>query len=153
MESSTSSEFNTRMPKLGETVIFFPNPNDDVARSNHAKVCVAIITAPWSSVICNLKIIPDHGPIQDRGSVSHFSANPAAYHFMFQDEYEAYLKQGIKDYFKIKRQLVEDADALLIEAKQHLEKYQKAREKTTSKVNEAKALKKPFDVEQGGQTY
>lgn len=79
-------KFNTRMPKMGETVIFFPNPDDSVARSNGNTICPAIVTRPWSSVCVNLKIIPDHGPMQDRGSVSHHSANPAGYHFKFMNE-------------------------------------------------------------------
>ncbi len=97
MENLTQ-EFSTRTPMLGEIVIFFPNPDDETARSNHAKVCVGIVTSPWSSVCVNIKIVPDHGAMQDRGSVTHFSANPAGYHFMFQDEYEAYLKLDTKDF-------------------------------------------------------
>jgi hypothetical protein len=147
MENSTQNEFSTRMPKLGEVVIFFPNPDDDTARSNHNDVCAAIVTRPWSSVCVNLKIVPDHGAMQDRGSVTHFSANPAGYHFMFQDEYEAYLVKGVKDYLAIKRQLVEEADALLIEAKEHLEKCTETRVKAREKINQAKALK-PFSGKQ-----
>lgn len=143
MENSTQGELNTRVPKLGETVIFFPNPDDDVARSNHAKVCVAIVTSPWSAVCANLKIVPDHGPMQDRGSVTHFSANPAGYHFMFQDEYEVYLKTQVKDYIAIKKQLLKEADDLILEAKEHLEKATKARVKAREKVTEAQNLKKP----------
>ena len=89
---------STRMPKLGETVIFFPNPDDTVARSNGATECPAIVTRPWSAVVTNLKLIPDHGPMQDRGSVSHWSANPAGYHFMYMDEYEWYQNRGEKDW-------------------------------------------------------
>ena len=101
MENLNQNEYSTRTPKLGEIVIFFPNPDDSVAKSNHADVCPAIITRPWSSVCANVKIIPDHGPMQDRGSVTHFSANPAGYHFMFQDEYEAFLELKTKDFSKI----------------------------------------------------
>lgn len=79
--------FNERMPKIGETVLFAPNPDDTVARSNGNDYFVAaVVTRVWSSVCVNLKIIPDHGPMQDRGSVSHFSANPANYNFRFMSE-------------------------------------------------------------------
>lgn len=82
----TKPKFNERMPKQGETVIFFPNPDDSVAKSNGATQCAAIVTQVWSSICVNLKIIPDNGPMQDRSSVTHFSANPVGYHFKFQDE-------------------------------------------------------------------
>jgi hypothetical protein len=85
-KESSVSTFNTRMPKIGEMVIFFPNPDDSVARSNNNECCPAIVTRAWSSVCVNLKIIPDHGPMQDRGSVSHHTANPAGYHFKFMNE-------------------------------------------------------------------
>lgn len=139
-----TQEYSTRMPKLGETVIFFPNPDDPAARSNNADVCVAIITRPWSSVCCNLKIVPDHGPMQDRGSVTHFSANPAGYHFMFQDEYEAYLQKGIKDYLIIKRQLVEAAEQKIGEAKLFLDSAKSARKEARQIIDKAKDLK-PFE--------
>lgn len=146
MENSNQTEYSTRVPKLGETVIFFPNPTDDAARSNNAQVCVAIVTRPWSSVCCNIKIVPDHGPMQDRGSVTHFSANPAGYHFMFQDEYEVYLKlEGEKDYIKIKKQLIAEANEHLLEAHEHLDRATAARKKAREKVNEAEALKKEHD--------
>jgi hypothetical protein len=80
------SKFNERMPKVGEVVIFYPNPDDTIAKSNGAEFCSAIVTRAWSSVCANIKIIPDHGPMQDRGSVSHHSANPAGYHFKFLNE-------------------------------------------------------------------
>lgn len=153
MQNSNQNEYSTRMPKLGEIVIFFPNPDDSTARSNNADVCPAIITRPWSSVCANVKIIPDHGAMQDRGSVTHFSANPAGYHFMFLDEYEAYQKQGIKDYIAIKKQLIKEADDLFIEAKQHLENATKARKEAGEKVKKAQDLKKPHDVESFGPTY
>lgn len=79
--------FNERMPKIGETVLFTPNPDDTVAKSNGNDYFIAaIVTRVWSSVCVNLKIIPDHGPMQDRGSVSHFSANPVGYSFRFMEE-------------------------------------------------------------------
>ena len=82
-----ANQFNHRNPKVGEVVIFTPNPDDAVAKSNHNPDNIAaIVTRVWSSVCVNLKIIPDHGPMQDRGSVTHISANPAGYHFQFMDE-------------------------------------------------------------------
>jgi hypothetical protein len=79
--------FNERMPKIGETVLFTSNPDDTVAKSNHNDDPIpAIVTRVWSAVCVNLKIIPDHGPMQDRGSVTHHSANPAGYHFKFMNE-------------------------------------------------------------------
>ena len=78
---------NTRMPKIGESVLFTPNPNDEVAKSNYnTGEVAAIVTRVWSETCVNLKIVPDCGPMQDRTSVVHFSANPAGYHFRFQDE-------------------------------------------------------------------
>ncbi|MED5686593.1 hypothetical protein, partial [Enterobacter hormaechei] len=49
----------------------------------------AIVTNPWSSITVNLKLIPDHGPMQDRGSVSHKSAMPGGggYYWLFPEEY------------------------------------------------------------------
>lgn len=81
------SQFNQREPKVGETVLFTPNPDDTVAKSNHNNGDIpAIVTRVWSSVCVNLKIIPDNGPMQDRSSVTHHSANPAGYHFKFMNE-------------------------------------------------------------------
>jgi hypothetical protein len=138
---NNSQAFSERMPKLGETVIFFPNPDDSAARSNGADVCVALITRPWSSVCANIKIVPDHGPMQDRGSVTHFSANPAGYHFMFLDEYEVYQKLGyVKDFISIKKQLLKEADDLLNDAKRYLELATQARVEAKSKVSKAKDL-------------
>lgn len=105
METTNQPLLGTRMPKLGETVIFFPNPDDSVSRSNGAECIPAIITRPWSSVVANIKIIPDHGPMQDRGSVSHWSANPAGYHFIFQDEYELMETELGKQWDKISERL------------------------------------------------
>lgn len=76
-----------RAPRVGDTVLFTPNPDDSVAKSNHNDTYIpAIITRVWSSVCVNLKIIPDCGPMQDRTSVVHQSANPAGYHFKFMEE-------------------------------------------------------------------
>lgn len=78
---------NTRTPKVGESVLFSPNPNDEIARSNHNYGDVAaIVTRVWSEICVNLKLVPDCGPMQDRTSVVHQSANPAGYNFRFQDE-------------------------------------------------------------------
>lgn len=79
---------NTRKPMIGEIVLFTPNPDDTVAKSNHNHEPIpAIVTRVWSEVCVNLKIVPDNGPMQDRSSVTHQSANPAGYHFEFQDEH------------------------------------------------------------------
>lgn len=81
---------NTRKPLIGEIVLFQCNPDDTIATSNHNHdVIPAIITRVWSEVCVNLKIIPDCGPMQDRTSVTHQSANPAGYHFQFHDEYHS----------------------------------------------------------------
>lgn len=83
-EEFKSTSFNERMPYVGETILFTANPDDAVARSNgHEGPIAAIVTRVWSAVCVNIKIIPDHGPMQDRGSVVHKSANPAGYHFEF----------------------------------------------------------------------
>lgn len=80
--------FSTKTPKVGETVLFYPNPDDAVAKSNHNEdgPIAAIVTRVWSSICVNVKIIPDHGPMQDRSSVVHSSANPAGYHFKFMED-------------------------------------------------------------------
>lgn len=80
--------YNERMPQVGEIVLFTPNPDDSIAKSNgnDEGPIAAVVTRVWSSVCVNIKIIPDHGPMQDRSSVTHASANPAGYHFKFKDE-------------------------------------------------------------------
>ncbi len=76
-----------REPYVGEIVLFTPNPDDKVARSNYNDVEIAaIVTRVWSYGCVNLKIIPDCGPMQDRTSVVHWSLNKAGYHFRFKDE-------------------------------------------------------------------
>ncbi len=71
---------------IGQMVQFMPNPDDAVGRSNNNTGYIpAIITRVHSPTMVNLKIIPDHGPVQDRGSVSHKSNNPNGYHFIFVD--------------------------------------------------------------------
>ena len=109
-------------------------------------MCSYIVTRPWSSVCVNLKIVPDHGPKQDRGSVTHFSANPAGYHFMFQDEYEIYLTNGDKDYITIKRQLVDEARVLIDQAKDYHAKGKESRLKAEIAINKAENVKKPIMV-------
>lgn len=75
-----------RNPKIGETVLFTPNPDDTIAKSNHNDNPIpAIITRIWGPICVNLKIIPDCGPMQDRTSVVHVSQNPAGYHFDYLD--------------------------------------------------------------------
>lgn len=77
----------TRMPLVGEIVLFTSNPGDEVAKSNYNKdEIAAIVTRVWSETCVNLKIVPDCGPMQDRTSVVHFTSNPAGYHFRFRDE-------------------------------------------------------------------
>jgi len=78
-----------RSPQVGDIVLFQGNPDDSIAHSNfnHDRI-PAIITRKWSEVCVNLKIIPDCGPMQDRTSVVHISANPAGYNFIFPDENE-----------------------------------------------------------------
>lgn len=77
--------FEQVKPYVGQIVQFMPNSNDDVARSNNnTGYIAAIITRVHSDTMVNLKIIPDHGPMQDRGSVSHKVNNPnAGYHFIY----------------------------------------------------------------------
>lgn len=82
-----TNDFSSRMPMVGEIILFTPNPDDIVSRSNgNDGPIAAIITRVWSSICVNIKVIPDHGPMQDRGSVVHHSANPAGYHFRFLEE-------------------------------------------------------------------
>lgn len=76
-----------RMPYVGETVLFCPNPGDSVAKSNYNDEDIpAIVTRVWSYGCVNMKIIPDCGAMQDRTSVVHQSLNRAGYHFRFIGE-------------------------------------------------------------------
>lgn len=63
-----------RIPQIGDTVWYFPPAEDLTAKSNNNKgVIPAIITRNWGpdcTCACNIKIIPDHGSMQDRGSVA-----------------------------------------------------------------------------------
>ncbi len=85
--------YNQKQPRIGESILFFPKSDDSVALSNGKKAgmdpVAAIVTQVWSPIMVNLKVIPDHGPMQDRGSVSHKSAMGAAdtYYWVFPDEY------------------------------------------------------------------
>jgi|SRR6185369_15475227 len=86
-EGTTITLVQGRTPKIGEIVLFTPNPDDSIAKSNHNDDDIpAIVTRVWSPICVNIKIIPDCGPMQDRTSVVHQSANPAGYHFKFIDE-------------------------------------------------------------------
>jgi hypothetical protein len=86
-----------RMPYIGEMVLFTPNPNDQVAQSNHNKdEIAAIVTRVWSHGCVNLKIIPDCGPMQDRTSVVHQSLNRAGYHFRFINEEKEPVQETVK---------------------------------------------------------
>lgn len=62
-----------RKPLVGDTIWYFPPAEDQIAKSNNNKgIVAAIITRAWgfdATCAVNLKVIPDHGPIQDRGSV------------------------------------------------------------------------------------
>jgi hypothetical protein len=83
--------YNSRLPRVGQSILFFPNPDDSVALSNGKRPgdpVAAIVTQVWSSVCVNLKVVPDHGPMQDRGSVVHMTANPiGGYRWCFPEEY------------------------------------------------------------------
>lgn len=84
----TITSVTGRTPKLGEIVLFSPNPDDSVSKSNSNDGPIpAIITRVWSAICVNIKIVPDCGPMQDRTSVCHQSANPAGYHFRFIEEH------------------------------------------------------------------
>ena len=106
-------------PYVGQVVQFMPNPSDDVAKSNsNTGYIAAIITRVWSDTMVNLKIIPDHGAMQDRGSVSHISNNPAGYHFIFINPASQNIDLDVE-------QLVSFGDYLLSEV----------REKSVSEIN------------------
>lgn len=80
-----------KFPKVGDIVLFTPNPGDDTAASNNNPGPVAaIITRVWGPQMVNLKIIPDHGPMQDRSSVGHKSLYPnsdnVSYHWQYGNE-------------------------------------------------------------------
>jgi hypothetical protein len=67
-----------RVPKIGDTVWYFPPAEDLVAKSNNNKgVVCAKVTRAWgtdATSALNIKIFPDHGPVQDRGSVASMYA-------------------------------------------------------------------------------
>lgn len=87
-----TTNYNERKPRIGEPILFFANSDDSVALSNGKRMgdpIAAIVTQSWSPITVNLKIIPDHGPMQDRGSVTHKSAmgEGGGYYWLFPDEY------------------------------------------------------------------
>lgn len=99
------------MPYVGQMVNFMPNPTDEVAASNgNSGYIAAIITRVWSEKVVNIKIIPDHGPMQDRGSVSHISINSAGYHFI-------YIEKKAADVELTTEELVSFGNYLLSEAR------------------------------------
>lgn len=76
-----------KQPQVGDIVLFTPNPDDSIAKSNHNTHPIpAIITRTWGPICVNLKIIPDCGPMQDRTSVVHVSQNPAGFHWAYTNE-------------------------------------------------------------------
>ena len=76
-----------KQPRVGDMVLFRPNPDDSIAKSNHNEESIAaIVTRVWGPICVNLKIIPDCGPMQDRTSSVHVSQNPAGYHWFYGDE-------------------------------------------------------------------
>lgn len=76
-----------KQPRVGDIVLFTPNPDDAIAKSNHNHDPIpAIITRVWGPICCNIKIIPDCGAMQDRTSVVHRSQNPAGYNWVYNDE-------------------------------------------------------------------
>jgi hypothetical protein len=67
-----------RIPQVGDTVWYYPPAEDQIGRSNNNKgVVSASITRVWgtdATCAVNIKIFPDHGPVQDRGSVTSMYA-------------------------------------------------------------------------------
>lgn len=73
-----------RIPQVGEIALYFPNPDDKVAKANSNDDYIpAIITRVWSDTCVNLKIFPDCGSVQDRTSVVHQKHNPAGNHYKY----------------------------------------------------------------------
>lgn len=59
-----------KQASIGDIVKFYPHKDDKVSFSNsHPGPIAAIVTRIWDSGLVNLKIIPDCGPMEDRGSV------------------------------------------------------------------------------------
>ena len=69
---------NKRVPKVSDDVWYFPPGEDLVGKSNNNKgVVAAKVTRVWgtdNTSAINIKIFPDHGPVQDRGSVASMYA-------------------------------------------------------------------------------
>lgn len=62
----------TKLPKVGDVVLFHPPGSDTVARSNsNDGPIAAIVTRVWNASTVNLKIVPDLGAVEDRSSVPH----------------------------------------------------------------------------------
>lgn len=83
---------NLRKPQVGDSILFFANSDDTIALSNGKKMgdpVAAIVTQVWGPVMINLKLIPDHAAMQDRGSVGHKSLMPGGggYYWLFPEEY------------------------------------------------------------------
>lgn len=80
-----------RIPQIGDTVWYFPPKEDAAARSNNNKgVIPATITRVWGSdctCAVNLKIFPDHGPVQDRGSVGSMYVIPGTRTWCFPGDF------------------------------------------------------------------
>lgn len=68
---------------VGQLVQFTPNENDAVAKSNgNTAPIAALVTRVWEDgSMVNLKIFPDCGPVEDRGSVPPKSKKVAAYFY------------------------------------------------------------------------
>jgi hypothetical protein len=121
--------YNSRLPRVGQSILFFPNPDDSVALSNGKRSgdpVAAIVTQVWSSVCVNLKVVPDHGPMQDRGSVVHKTANPTGgYRWCFPEEYytEDFEPTGTEHKMRIERmaeyfsERIANVDKVLAETK------------------------------------
>jgi hypothetical protein len=86
------TKYNERRPRVGQSILFFANSDDAIALSNGKKMgdpVAAIVTQVWSPITVNLKLIPDHAAMQDRGSVTHKSAmgEGGGYYWLFPEEY------------------------------------------------------------------
>lgn len=68
--------------KVGDIVKFHPHKDDKVSFSNgHPGPIAAIVTRVWpgDDGMVNLKIVPDCGPMEDRGSVRPKSDKQLSY--------------------------------------------------------------------------
>lgn len=94
--------YNERMPRVGESILFFANSDDSIALANGKKMgdpVAAIVTQAWSAITVNLKLIPDHAAMQDRGSVTHKTAMPGGggYYWLFPEEFYAAEERKVVD--------------------------------------------------------